>query len=81
MLDRLRVKRTQVETDLSLLPSAPKSTKDVFSLCRGFERAFTRTVDVRMKERERGREEERQRGTPRRSFNTPPLPLPLPLPS
>jgi hypothetical protein len=53
MLDRLRVKRTQVETDLSLLPSAPKSTKDVFSLCRGFERAFTLTVDVSMKERER----------------------------
>lgn len=46
MLERLRVKRNQVETELSLLPSAPKSTKDVFSLCRGFERAFTLTVDV-----------------------------------
>lgn len=46
MLERLRVKRMQAETDLSLLPSAPKSTKDVFSLCRGFERAFTLTVDV-----------------------------------
>ena len=45
MLDRLRLRRQAVETELSLLPSAPKSTKDIFQLCRGFERAFSLTVD------------------------------------
>lgn len=45
ILDRLRLRRQAVETELSLLPSAPKSTKDIFQLCRGFERAFSLTVD------------------------------------
>ena len=28
------------------MPGAPKNSKDVFTLCRGFERAFSYTVDV-----------------------------------
>lgn len=45
MLDRLRLRRVAVERELDALPAAPKSTRDVFALCRGFERAFTLTID------------------------------------
>ena len=45
MLDRLRLRRFAVERELDALPAPPKSTRDVFALCRGFERAFAATVD------------------------------------
>ena len=45
MLDRLRLRRVAVERELDALPAPPKSTRDVFALCRGFERAFGATVD------------------------------------
>lgn len=35
-----------MEKELSRVPGAPKNSKDVFTLCRGFERAFSYTVDV-----------------------------------
>ena len=28
------------------MPAAPKAAKDIFQLCRGFERAFSTTIDV-----------------------------------
>jgi hypothetical protein len=47
VLQRLQQKRAALEKELAKLPSAPTSSKDVFHLCRGFERAFTHTVEVR----------------------------------
>lgn len=46
MLQRLQRKRAAVEKEVSRVPGAPKTSKDVFQLCRGFERAFSYTVDV-----------------------------------
>ena len=46
LLQRLQRKRAAVEKELSRVPGAPKNSKDVFTLCRGFERAFSYTVDV-----------------------------------
>lgn len=48
LLARLQRKRAAVEKELSRVPGAPKNSKDVFQLCRGFERAFSFTVDVRL---------------------------------
>lgn len=45
VLDKLEDKRTQVERELAKIPGAP-SNRDVFQLCRGFERAFTYTIEV-----------------------------------
>ncbi|KAK9915279.1 hypothetical protein WJX75_007044 [Coccomyxa subellipsoidea] len=46
VLQRLQQKRAALEKELAKLPSAPTSSKDVFHLCRGFERAFTHTVET-----------------------------------
>ncbi len=46
VLQRLQRKRAAVEKEVSRVPGAPKTSKDVFQLCRGFERAFSYTVDV-----------------------------------
>ncbi|KAK9864494.1 hypothetical protein WJX84_006528, partial [Apatococcus fuscideae] len=45
ILQKLISRKKNVERDLDKLPAPPKSTKDIFSLCRGFERAFAHTVD------------------------------------
>ncbi len=45
LLDKLEDKKLQVERELTKIPSAP-SNRDVFQLCRGFERAFTYTIEV-----------------------------------
>ncbi|KAK9848926.1 hypothetical protein WJX84_004599 [Apatococcus fuscideae] len=45
ILQKLISKKKGVEKEFAKLPAPPKSTKDVFSLCRGFERAFAHTVD------------------------------------
>ncbi|KAK9826828.1 hypothetical protein WJX81_004888 [Elliptochloris bilobata] len=45
LLQRLQRKRAAVEKELSRVPGAPKNSKDVFQLCRGFERAFSYTID------------------------------------
>ena len=34
------------EKELNAMPAAPKAAKDIFQLCRGFERAFSTTIDV-----------------------------------
>ncbi len=47
VLNRLQQKRAALEKELAKIPSAPTSSKDVFHLCRGFERAFVHTVEVR----------------------------------
>ena len=46
VLDKLQEKRALVERELTKIPGAP-TTRDVFQLCRGFERAFAYTIDVR----------------------------------
>ena len=46
VLQRLQAKRTSLEKELAKLPGAPTGTKDVFHLCRGFERVFCLTVEV-----------------------------------
>ena len=45
LLPRLQDKKVVVEKECTKLPGAPKA-KDIFQLCRGFERAFTITVEV-----------------------------------
>lgn len=47
LLQKLQQKRTALEKELSKVPGAPSSKKDVFHLCRGFERAFTHLLEVR----------------------------------
>ena len=49
ILHRLQQKRAALEKELAKIPNAPTSSKDVFHLCRGFERAFVHTVEVRDK--------------------------------
>ena len=46
VLQRLQAKRTILEKELAKFPGAPSGTKDVFHLCRGFERVFCHTVEV-----------------------------------
>ena len=46
VLERLQEKRSQVQKELSGIPAAP-SGRDVFQLCRGFERAFAYTIEVK----------------------------------
>ncbi|BDA43116.1 Dynamin-2B [Coccomyxa sp. Obi] len=46
VLNRLQQKRAALEKELAKIPSAPTSSKDVFHLCRGFERAFVHTVET-----------------------------------
>lgn len=46
VLQRLQQKRISLDKELSKIPGAPTSGKDVFHLCRGFERAFSFTVEV-----------------------------------
>ncbi|KAK9815384.1 hypothetical protein WJX72_002710 [[Myrmecia] bisecta] len=45
LLERLQGKRQAVAKELARLPEAPKAAKDVFQLCRGFERAFSYTIE------------------------------------
>ena len=45
LLTRLQDRKTAVEKECSRLPAAPKG-KDIFHLCRGFERAFSHVVEV-----------------------------------
>ena len=47
VLERLQDKKLQVQNELSKIPGAP-STRDVFQLCRGFERAFAHTIEVKL---------------------------------
>lgn len=48
LLQKLQQKRIALEKDLSKVPGAPTSKKDVFHLCRGFERAFTHLLEVHL---------------------------------
>lgn len=43
---RLSEKRAAVEKEFNKIPAPPKASKDVFQLCRGFERAFAQTLEV-----------------------------------
>lgn len=45
VLERLQEKLAQVEKELTKIPGAP-TTRDVFQLCRGFERAFSYTIEA-----------------------------------
>ena len=47
MIERLTERRIQVEKAVNTLGEAPSGLKDVFELCRGFERAFSNIVNVR----------------------------------
>lgn len=46
LLARLSEKRAAVEKEFNKIPAAPKAARDVFQLCRGFERAFAQTLEV-----------------------------------
>lgn len=46
LLARLSDKRAAVEKEFNKIPAAPKAARDVFQLCRGFERAFAQTLEV-----------------------------------
>ena len=46
LLGRLQEKCLATEKELNAMPAAPKAAKDIFQLCRGFERAFLTTIDV-----------------------------------
>ena len=48
VLQKLQQKRIALEKELSKVPGAPSSKKDVFHLCRGFERAFTHLLEVHL---------------------------------
>ena len=45
LLPRLQDRQALVQKECNKLPAAPKG-KDIFQLCRGFERAFSHTVEV-----------------------------------
>ena len=45
LLTRLQDRKAAVEKECARLPAAPKG-KDIFHLCRGFERAFSHVVEV-----------------------------------
>lgn len=46
LIDKLALKREDVEKELEGLGKAPKGIKDIFHQCRGFEKAFTTAVEV-----------------------------------
>ncbi|KAL3150906.1 hypothetical protein ABBQ32_000657 [Trebouxia sp. C0010 RCD-2024] len=46
LLARLSEKRAAVEKEFNKIPAAPKAARDVFQLCRGFERAFAQTLET-----------------------------------
>ncbi|DBA91528.1 hypothetical protein WJX77_008361 [Trebouxia sp. C0004] len=46
LFSRLSEKRIAVEKEFSKIPAPPKASKDVFQLCRGFERAFAQTLET-----------------------------------
>lgn len=46
LLTRLSDKRAAVEKEFNKIPAAPKVARDIFQLCRGFERAFAQTLEV-----------------------------------
>ena len=46
LLTRLSDKRAAVEKEFNKIPAAPKAARDIFQLCRGFERAFAQTLEV-----------------------------------
>ena len=46
LLARLSDKRAAVEKEFNKIPAAPKAARDIFQLCRGFERAFAQTLEV-----------------------------------
>lgn len=46
LLSRLSDKRAAVEKEFNKIPAAPKAARDIFQLCRGFERAFAQTLEV-----------------------------------
>lgn len=48
ILEKLQEKKAEVEHELAQIPAAP-SGRDVFQLCRGFERAFAYIIEVRPK--------------------------------
>ena len=52
MIERLTERRIQVEKAVNTLGEAPSDLKDVFELCRGFERAFSNIVNVRARRSE-----------------------------
>jgi len=47
VIERLTERRIAVEKAVTTLGEAPSGLRDVFELCRGFERAFTNIVNVR----------------------------------
>lgn len=46
LFSRLSEKRIAVEKEFSRIPAAPNASKDIFALCRGFERAFAQTLET-----------------------------------
>ena len=46
LLTRLSDKRAAVEKEFNKIPAPPKAARDIFQLCRGFERAFAQTLEV-----------------------------------
>lgn len=48
VIERLTERRIVVEKAVSTLGEAPQGLRDVFELCRGFEKAFSNIVNVSM---------------------------------
>jgi hypothetical protein len=46
VVERLTERRIVVEKAVSTLGEAPQGLRDVFELCRGFEKAFSNIVNV-----------------------------------
>lgn len=46
VIERLTERRIAVEKAVTTIGEAPSGLRDVFELCRGFERAFTNLVNV-----------------------------------
>ena len=46
VIERLTEKRTHLEKAVNQLGEAPSGLRDVFELCRGFERAYGNLVQV-----------------------------------
>ena len=53
IVERLTERRIAVEKAVTTLGEAPSGLRDVFELCRGFERAFSNIVNVRARARSR----------------------------
>ena len=47
LIEKLVMKREDMDKELGSIGKAPKGIKDIFHQCRGFEKAFTIAVDVR----------------------------------